>query len=607
LADDCEEEDSDHENNVEIQEVEEDDNQDENAQEVDYDPHYFHEEGEQQQADPTDDTPGHSYNLRSTAKKRLTDTNEMPVLTTYNVKHAIKQYGQEAIDSIKKELLQLHEKGVFKPINYQTLSSKQKSHVLRSLMFVKRKRNNVLKSRFVANGSMQIRSLAAIDPSSPTVSTEALFISAAIDAMEQRQMATVDVEGAYLHCKMVGEVFMRIDKVIADIMLQIDPTYDKYRLPDGSIVVILEKALYGCIESAKLFYENISKVLLDFGFTKNSYDLCVFNKEMYEKQCTVVIHVDDLKISCADSRGVDDVIAELTRVYGKINVQRDDVIDYLGMDFDYSKPGIVKISMPAMVDQVVEDLEVTESIRTPAAIDLFHVDEKSPALSKDKSEKFHSIVAKLLYMAKRARPDILTSISFLTTRCTCSTDQDWNKLVRVGKYLHGTRELALSLTAVNENGITINSFIDASFASHKDAKSHTGEMITLGGGAVFCKSSKQKLVAKSSTEAELIGLSDGLSHVLWTQHFLQSQGYDIGPAIIHQDNKSTITLAEKGRSTSNRTRHITIRYFFVKDRIESGDVKVIYTGTEEMVADFFSKPLQGHLFEKHRNTIMNIR
>jgi hypothetical protein len=132
-------------------------------------------------------------------------------------------------------------------------------------------------------------------------------------------------------------------------------------------------------------------------------------------------------------------------------------------------------------------------------------------------------------------------------------------------------------------------------------------MLTLGGGAVFSKSSKQKLVAKSSTEAELIGLSDGLSHVLWTKNFLQSQGYDTGPAIVHQDNKSTITLAEKGRSTSNRTRHISIRYFFVKDRIESGDVKVVHTGTDKMTADFFSKPLQGHLFEVHRDQIMNNR
>jgi hypothetical protein len=585
-------------------------------QQVDYEPDYFHEEKDDEDIDNQPDyfheEPYVSDEVSLSAFKQWLNQFAMTlyghqVLTTYTPQKGIKLFGAEAIASMESEMTQLHQKGVMRPVNYGDLTPKQKVRILRSLMFLKRKRNNLLKSRFCANGSIQIRALAAIDPSSPTVSTEALFISAAIDAMEKRDKATVDVEGAYLHCKMVGEVFMRIDRVIADILLRIDPVYAKYRLPDGSIVVILEKALYGCIESARLFYENISKVLIDFGFVKNDYDPCVFNTTMYDKQCTVVIHVDDLKISCADSRGVDDVINELKRVYGNINVHREDTIDYLGMDFDYSTPGIVKISMTAMVDQVIEDMDVSETVRTPAAIDLFQVDEKSPRLDTEQAEKFHSIVAKLLYMAKRARPDILTAISFLTTRCTCSTNQDWNKLLRVAKYLCGTRELALSLTADSDSGIVINSYIDASFANHRDGKSHTGEMLTLGGGAVFSKSSKQKLVAKSSTEAELIGLSDGLSHVLWTKNFLQSQGYDTGPAIVHQDNKSTITLAEKGRSTSNRTRHISIRYFFVKDRIESGDVKVVHTGADKMTADFFSKPLQGHLFEVHRDQIMNNR
>jgi hypothetical protein len=582
-------------------------------EEVDYEPHYFHEEP-LSNVDVSDEiieeNPSPKYNLRKTPQREKWKEKfgltlyGTPVVITYNVKNGIKQFGQEAISSISKEMTQLHEKGVFTPVKYEDLTPKQKVRVLRSLMFLKRKRDSSLKARFVANGSIQIRELAAIDPSSPTVSIEALFMSAAIDAFEKRVVATVDVEGAYLHSKMVGEVLMKIDPVISKILFSIDKRYEKFQLADGSLVVKLDKALYGCIESARLFYENISKALLDYGFTKNDYDPCVFNKFIYGKQCTVVIHVDDLKISCADGRGVEDVIKELTRVYGKINAHREKVLDYLGMDFDYSVPGCVTISMPGMVDQIVEEMEITESIRTPAAMDLFHVDEDLPQLEAQKKEKFHSVVAKLLYMAKRARPDILTAVAFLTTRCTCPTAQDWNKLVRAVKYLKGTRDLGLKLSA--DGGISIDAYIDASFACHKDGKSHTGQLVTIGLGAVFCKSSKQKLVAKSSTEAELIGLSDGLPIVLWGNNFLKSQGYEVGPATIHQDNKSTITLAEKGRSTTNRTRHVSIRYFFVKDRIESGDVKIVYTGTDEMVADFFSKPLQGHMFEKHRAVIMNL-
>ena len=404
---------------------------------------------------------------------------------------------------------------------------------------------------------------------------------------------------------MTEEVLIRVEPQIAELLIKIDKKYDKDKQADGSLVLKLKKALYGCIQSARLFYENISKSLLDFGFKKNDYDQCVFNKTMYGKQCTILIHVDDLKISCEDRRGVHDVINHLKKCYGNINVHEESVVDYLGMDFDYSKPGLVSITMKGLIDQVLEDVPVSKISRTPASVELFTVDENSKELEKEKREKLHSVVAKLLYMAKRARPDILTAVAFLTTRVLKSTEQDWLKLERIIQYLKGTRELALNLTTNGD--ITINAYIDASFASHQDGKSHTGEMITLGGGAVISKSSKQKLVTRSSTEAELVGLSDGTPTVLWVKNFLESQGYDVGPAVIHQYNKSTTILAEKGKSTTNRTRHINIRYFFIKDRIESGDVKVIYTQTEKMVADFFSKPLQGKLFEEFRDIIMNTK
>ena len=273
------------------------------------------------------------------------------------------------------------------------------------------------------------------------------------------------------------------------------------------------------------------------------------------------------------------------------------------MDFDYSIPGVVKISMKSMIEQILEEFPTNETSRTPASAELFQVDEESPPLDDERRERFHSMVAKLLYMAKRARPDILTSVIFLTTRVLKSNEQDWVKLLKVIKYLNGTKELTLHLSA--DENMVINSYIDASFASHPDAKSHTGEMISLGGGAVYSKSSKQKLVTRSSTEAELVGLSDGLSTVLWVKNFLEAQGYKT-ETVVHQDNKSTITLAEKGKSTTNRTRHVNIRYFFVKDKIDSKEIEVKYLPTEDMIADFFSKPLQGAQFEKFRDMILNI-
>jgi hypothetical protein len=113
-------------------------------------------------------------------------------------------------------------------------------------------------------------------------------------------------------------------------------------------------------------------------------------------------------------------------------------------------------------------------------------------------------------------------------------------------------------------------------------------------------------VTKSSTEAEIVGVSDGLGENLGLMYLMQDQGYDIKPVVLYQDNKSAITLMEKGRSTSRRTKHISVRYFFVKDRIDKEEVKLVYLSTDDMLADFYTKPLQGSLFRQMRDMIMGI-
>ena len=106
-------------------------------------------------------------------------------------------------------------------------------------------------------------------------------------------------------------------------------------------------------------------------------------------------------------------------------------------------------------------------------------------------------------------------------------------------------------------------------------------------------STKQKLNTRSSTEAELVAVDDAMSQVLWSRSFLQYQGIDDINVILYQDNKSAIILQENGRmSTGKRSRHLNIRYFFVTDVIKKGLLKVMYCPTGDMIADFFTKPIQ---------------
>ena len=155
-------------------------------------------------------------------------------------------------------------------------------------------------------------------------------------------------------------------------------------------------------------------------------------------------------------------------------------------------------------------------------------------------------------------------------------------------------------------------------------RSHTGAMITFGKGAAMSMSTKQKINTKSSTEAELVGVDDGIPFNIWCYYYLRDQGFHAHQCdphddnakkfgfqghtnILYQDNTSSIRLEENGKASSTkRTRHINIRYFLITDKIKRGEVTVEYCPTEEMLADYFTKPLQGSLFRKLRNAILGI-
>jgi len=210
----------------------------------------------------------------------------------------------------------------------------------------------------------------------------------------------------------------------------------------------------------------------------------------------------------------------------------------------------------------------------------------------------------MLYLAKRVRPDILQPVIFLSTRVQEPTTDDWCKLERCLKYLNGEPDLGIILRP-NPGSLGINAYVDASYGVHADGKSHSGVMIALGAGPIYIRSSKQKIVSKSSTEAELIGLSDACSQIIWCREFLIEQGYEVAAAKVYQDNQSTMALVKKGKGSSDRTKHISIRYFFVKDRVEAGDVNIEYLPTGEMIADVLTKPLQGEPFKQLRKQLLN--
>jgi hypothetical protein len=402
-------------------------------------------------------------------------------------------------------------------------------------------------------------------------------------------------------------VYMRLSKEMVDQLLLIDHEYYiQFVCDDGTMVVWLLQALYGCIDSGKLWYELFKDFAVSQGYLPNSCEPCVFNKVINGNQVTFALHVDDLLITSVDEKAIDLTIGLFRDRFKEMSVKDGPVVPYTGMSMDFTNEGEVKISMKHCVEEIIRFYEVKGKASTPASSELFSIDENSSQLTSEDRIKFHSTVAKLLYLAKRTRPDVLLATNFLTTRVKNPTLEDSDKLDRVMRYLNSTVDLGIVLRP-DPSPISIVAHVDASFGTHPDGKGHTGMCIALGRGPVYIKSSKQRIVCKSSTESELVALSDSSSQVIWCRDFLESQGYSMGPAVIYQDNMSTMRLAEKGRSTSERTRHISIRYFFIKDRVDAKEIIIKHLGTEDMTSDMLTKPLQGSLFLKMRDKLLNWR
>jgi hypothetical protein len=284
-------------------------------------------------------------------------------------------------------------------------------------------------------------------------------------------------------------------------------------------------------------------------------------------------------------------------------VSKDKVHEYLGMKFDFTETGAVTIDMSDYVRTVISEMpeDMVGKAPTPAANHLFEVREEPVLIETDKAATFHKIVMQLQYLSQRARPDIRTAVSFLCKRVSAPDEDDYKKLTRVMRYLQKTIYLKLKLESYG-SGL----MVDASYGVHADMKGHTGGTMSMGKGSIYSVATGQKLVARSSTESELIGVHDVMPQILWTSYFLQAQGQKTD-TLLYQDNMSSILLEKNGRrSSTKRTRHINIRYFFVADRVENKEVRIEHCPTLDMWADYFTKPLQGALFYKMRDQIMNI-
>jgi hypothetical protein len=259
-------------------------------------------------------------------------------------KKGLKLFQEKGELAIRKELQQIHDVEGFEPKHWHKLTKEQRARALRYLMYLKEKRDGRIKGRGCADGRPQRVYTDKSEAPSPTASPAGVMLTCVIDAFEERNVATCDIPGAFLQTKLPDheeEIHVVLDGRMAELLAMISPeTYQKYvhhKRGQAYIYCKLKVALYGALKAALLFWIKLTKSLKERGFTINPYDWCIANKMINGKQCTIVWHVDDLKISHKDSKDVDQIIASLKEEYeqiGEMTVKQGKVHDYLGMTLD---------------------------------------------------------------------------------------------------------------------------------------------------------------------------------------------------------------------------------------------------------------------------------
>ena len=349
-----------------------------------------------------------SYNHRYAGNDFVVDDESGIVMTTectgevletpqMSLKTGLRAFGTDGAKAVEKEMKQLHDREVMIPVHKKSLTHEQRKEALAYLMFLKRKRCGKIKGRGCADGRKQRAYITKEDSTAPTVSTEAVFLTAVIDALENRDVAVLDVPGAFMQADIDELVHVRFTGEMVKMLLDIDEEmYSEYVMMErGEQVMYMEllKALYGTLRAACLFWQKLSKQLIDvWGFVPNKYDDCVVNKTIDGSQMTVVWHVDDIKISHVDALEVGKFIQQMEETFGKdtpLSVSRGKTHEYLGMSLDFHSKGEVRINMEYYIDMMLRDApqEMDGTSNTPAVAHLFKTNPDNPKLLGEEKKK----------------------------------------------------------------------------------------------------------------------------------------------------------------------------------------------------------------------------
>ena len=447
--------------------------------------------------------------------------------------------------------------------------------------------NPIYKARYVAKGYSQVYGSDYFETFSPTPRIESIRVLMQLAVNYDLMLQQMDVKSAFLHAP-----------IECDIYVSQPRGYEKFI--EENLVWKLNKSLYGLKQSGRNWHNLLDDFLCDLCFIRSNADPCVYVKNDEEGIVIILVWVDDIIIASNSILLMKNIKEKL-----KENFRMKDLGElstFLGIQFDRND-SVIKMNQSYYLKNVLKKFEM-ENVKprsTPCEINLssYETDDSTDDVIDER--KYREIVGSLVYAMVCTRPDLCYVVTKLSQHLSKPTSSDWVILKHVFQYIKGTIDYGLTF---RKSDLNLFAFCDADWASTLDnRRSISGYcfMLSANGPAISWKSKKQKSVALSTCEAEYMALSATCQEVAYLCRLLKDiVKRDFEPVTIKNDNQGAIALC-KNPVKHMQSKHIDIRYHFVRDYYQSKKINLEYVPSNENVADVFTKPVRKPTLLKLKN------
>jgi hypothetical protein len=365
------------------------------------------------------------------------------------------------------------------------------------------------------------------------------------------------------------------------------------------LVCKLKMSLYGLKQSPRQWYKRFDSFMLSHGFKRSEFDSCVYIKFVNGSPIYLLLYVDDMLIAAKSKKDIAALKSQLSSEFEMKDLGAAKKI--LGMEITRDRnSGLLFLSQQNYIKKVLHrfNMHDAKSVSTPIAPHFKLSAEQCPSTDEDfeymSRVPYSSVVGSLMYAMVCSRPDLSYAMSLVSRYMANPGKEHWKAVQWIFRYLRGTSNACLKFGKTDEGLV---GYVDSDFAADLDKRrSLTGYVFTLGGCAVSWRATLQSVVAQSTTEAEYMAIAEACKESVWLKGLFAELCGDDTCINLFCDSQSAIYLT-KDQMFHERTKHIDVKYHYVRDVVAKGKLKVCKISTHDNPADMMTKPVPVTKFE----------